>query len=103
MSMSARCLQVAVARLVADVFGRLAARTLAEATTADLRQQVALLQQRVERLGRMTGAMRARVDADGGEEDTLQKRLTNVGVMVACAGAGVAGAFLIIRQLKAIG
>ncbi len=99
-----RCLQIVVARLVARIMGRAAARADADAAATEMQQHVALLQQRVERLGRMTGAMRARAVAGsgivGGGEDTLLLQLVSAGVAVGCMAAGAAGAYLITRRTK---
>lgn len=95
-------LQVAAARLAACVMGRVVARAEADAAAADAERHLVLLQQRVERIGRMTGAMRARALTSGGDrgEETLQRQLISAGIAAACVGAGLAAAYLMVRRPK---
>lgn len=83
--------EVAAARLVASMFARVTARAEAE-------QQLALLAQRVERLGLMTGAMGQKMPCS--TEDTLQRQLVNAGVAVCCTAVGMVGAYLIVRTAR---
>lgn len=79
---------------MSGVFGRVAAR-------AEVAEEVALLRQRVERLGSMTSAMGSQWGLHGGDScDTLQRQLVNAGVAVCCTAVGVVGAHLIVRKTR---
>ena len=86
--------QVAVARLVAGVFARVAARSLAE---EGFTRQLAALQQRIDMLAAMQSAT---VRSSALQQEPMQRRLVNAAIAVACTGAGVMGAYAIIRRVK---
>jgi hypothetical protein len=87
-------MQVAAARLVSSVFGRILGR-------AEAQEELALLQKRVEQLCSMNSAMGAQSWLHGADtQDSLQRQLVHAGMAVGCAALGLAGVYLLTRRSR---
>ncbi|KAK9820568.1 hypothetical protein WJX72_011740 [[Myrmecia] bisecta] len=90
--------EVVVARLVTGIFTRLAA---CESASREWVAEVAMLQRRVERMGRMEEAMERQRQQDSQKQQTLKRRLTHGALAVGCSGLGMLGVWLVVHNSQA--
>lgn len=85
-------MQVAAARLVSGVFGRVTGAAAAQ-------EELALLQGRVQHLCSMTSAVGLQPQLHAANaNDGSQRYLVHAGLAVGCAALGLAGAYLLTRR-----
>ena len=87
-------MQVAAARLVSGVFGRVTGAAAAQ-------EELALLRGRVQHLCGMTSAVGLRTQLHAANtNDGLQQYLVLAGLAAGCAALGLAGAYLMTRRSR---
>ena len=92
--------QVLVARMVSAAVGR---SVSAQDSEVRWRQEVQLLRDRIERMGRMEEAIERLERTDAAARETLKRRILHGTLALCCGTVGVAGAIVFMTKIRAQG